>query len=727
MNTRLLLSIVALWSLSSLPAQAGLNEWTLTGPEGGRIESLAVHPTTRTIVLAGAYSGIHRSTDGGLTWTRISTPVIRAKQIAFDPSDPERVFARDNSTIYRSTDRGATFKALSKPCCIDIDAQAVAGDGTVYVGDRTGALFRSTDHGDHWTAVPIGWALQASLGSANIFVDPANPSVVFFALSSLGVFKSTDAGAQWSAAISTAPSGATVVHQFAVRPGDSTRMVAATDNGLYVSSDAGATWTQHLPGVDYYAVAFDPAAPDKAATIALGGMIIRSNDAGITWPVTGSETVLHVNHAYALLFDPVSSSKMFVATSDGPMISTDSGATFELRVSGLHGEAVNDFEVTADGNLLGAFYGPLGIFRYGASGWTPLAGNPELRLVGATPFLSSFALAGPTGAVMYALQPAGNLLVKSTNGGANWSAPNAQLQGSGTTLQRVVTDPNDPAIAYVLTSNAGLWKTVNAGTTWIHLTTGLPDSVISLAVEPGDSSVVYASGVSSNTRFVLKSLDAGVTWSTIKNGLDDSVVQQFVFDPSNAQTVYVLQTARVSKSIDGGATWTPFVNDGRFVRSLSLDPVRPTTMIVTPTSALPSDGFAWTVDDGATWENVPWVAETGAGVSIAAVDPQRPSKVLLNGFGTGIYEFEVAPDLDVSLLGLDEPLPVSSTMTARVRARNGSQLSSSASLLTVALPAFLDTSVPSGCARAGGPGARTGGRCEHEGRRQDVSIHHDGA
>lgn len=128
-----------------------------------------------------------------------------------------------------------------------------------------------------------------------------------------------------------------------------------------------------------------------------------------------------------------------------------------------------------------------------------------------------------------------------------------------------------PGIAYVGTDNGGVWKTVNAGATWVPVT----DSVTSvrgftaLAVAQSQPSVIYAgtgSVFGSNYGIgVWKSTDAGVHWQSA--GLKDvGAIAWLLVDPQKPDVV--LAAARgidhrqggargVFRSTDGGALGTP--------------------------------------------------------------------------------------------------------------------------------------------------------------------------
>jgi photosystem II stability/assembly factor-like uncharacterized protein len=131
-----------------------------------------------------------------------------------------------------------------------------------------------------------------------------------------------------------------------------------------------------------------------------------------------------------------------------------------------------------------------------------------------------------------------------------------------------------PEIAYVGTDNGGVWKTVNAGTTWFPLTDEVPEvrGFTALAVAQSKPSVVYAgtgSVFGSNyASGVWKSIDAGAHWQSA--GLQNAgAVAWLLVDPQDPDLVLAATRgidhrqggARgVFRSTDGGRTWTPVLD-----------------------------------------------------------------------------------------------------------------------------------------------------------------------
>ncbi|MGH8319803.1 MAG: WD40/YVTN/BNR-like repeat-containing protein [Steroidobacteraceae bacterium] len=223
-----------------------------------------------------------------------------------------------------------------------------------------------------------------------------------------------------------------------------------------------------------------------------------------------------------------------------------------------------------------------------------------------------------------------------------------------------------PAIAYVGTDNGGVWKTVNAGTTWFPVTDAVHvvRGITSLAVAPSQPSVVYAgTGSVFGSHYssgVWKSTDAGAHWQSagLKNAGE---IAWLLVDPHNPDLVLAATRgidhrkggARgVFRSTDGGRTWTLVLNaqpqSGATYMSSASDDPRVIFATVAQTYTVPgASGLALfrhpgptslykSTDEGLTWtklegRNQPkLIAETAV-----AAGTQSRRVYLLNR--TGLY------------------------------------------------------------------------------------------
>ncbi|MBL8330196.1 MAG: hypothetical protein JNJ71_15260 [Rubrivivax sp.] len=132
----------------------------------------------------------------------------------------------------------------------------------LYAAAVGGGVWKSVNAGNSWT--PLTDLLLPNIAVASLAMDPKNPQVLyagtgegFFngdAIRGMGIFKTTDGGASWSALSATTPATGpaigdfSYVNQIVVSPRDSRRLYAATRTGLFRSNDGGASWTRLIDG-----------------------------------------------------------------------------------------------------------------------------------------------------------------------------------------------------------------------------------------------------------------------------------------------------------------------------------------------------------------------------------------------------------------------------------------------------------------------------------------------
>jgi photosystem II stability/assembly factor-like uncharacterized protein len=178
----------------------------------------------------------------------------------------------------------------------------------------------------------------------------------------------------------------------------------------------------------------------------------------------------------------------------------------------------------------------------------------------------------------------------------------------------------------------GVWKTTNAGLTWIPIFDKEPiASIGALAVAPSDPNIIYAGTGEPCLRQditygngMYKSTDAGKTWTHI--GLDDTRhIAKVLVDPHNPNLVLVAaighafgpNTERgVFRSTDGGKTWAKvlYKDENTGAVDLVFDPTNPRIVYAalyqvrrqpwTFTSGGPGSGIYKSTDEGRTWKQI---------------------------------------------------------------------------------------------------------------------------
>jgi photosystem II stability/assembly factor-like uncharacterized protein len=194
--------------------------------------------------------------------------------------------------------------------------------------------------------------------------------------------------------------------------------------------------------------------------------------------------------------------------------------------------------------------------------------------------------------------------------------------------------PKNPDIMYVAT-NDYIYKTRDGGQTWTNLSKGMSHSrVIAMAIDPAYPATVYA-GTKGDA--VYKSHDGGQRWTSMRSGLDDatitSVVNQFLFDPADAQHIFLATTMGVFETKNGGEHWAKRMEGMKevlMVVTLGMDPTRPSVLY-----AGTSGGVYKSIDQAGRWEKVnnglvpPDMLKTSRALNVTSilVDPYEPDTV----------------------------------------------------------------------------------------------------
>lgn len=162
----------------------------------------------------------------------------------------------------------------------------------------------------------------------------------------------------------------------------------------------------------------------------------------------------------------------------------------------------------------------------------------------------------------------------------------------------IAADPRNYDIMYIGTASGGLWKTVNASTTFTPVFDNVPvASIGALAVDPLRPDIVWAGTGEGNPRNsvtggygIYKSLDGGKTWNLA--GLEGTRhIHRIIVNPVNSDIVYAgaigtpwgpTKERGVYKTTDGGATWQKILFNGETVgvSDMVMDPTNPDKLFV---------------------------------------------------------------------------------------------------------------------------------------------------
>jgi|GEM_PF-2408535 len=205
----------------------------------------------------------------------------------------------------------------------------------LYAGTNNG-VYKSTNAGVNWSPSNSG------LSTTNISclaIDAANPNVVYVGTTS-GLFKSINGGTNWNPANTGLPNNS-YIRSLAVDPISDNIVYASVNTfDLYKSSDGGATWNAMTYSKLYVVITIviDPTSTDTLYIGGHGGME-KSVDGGVSW--SKITTGLTDDYMDSLVIDPMVPSTLYVGTYGGVFKSTNGGATWTAMSAGLANLQVN--------------------------------------------------------------------------------------------------------------------------------------------------------------------------------------------------------------------------------------------------------------------------------------------------------------------------------------------------------------------------------------------------
>ena len=524
------------------------------------IRKFALDPSNSDHLFLATPNCFLESTDGGTTWRlqrEAGASYLTVREIVFCPGDPSLVFYfTDQDGLFRSTDNGRTWgeaipgSSEFKIRDICFDPHGPAGQ-TIYAGGWGTGVYKSTDRGLTWSTVNNGFL---SKYATTIAIDPVQPGHVYAGRSTL--YRSTDDGTQWSRLYDDV--GVASADVVAFDPLEDGKLYRSARNRITYSTDGGTSWVYMSAGLDgsmVSAFAFSPIATNryflagaltlfKASPAKTGWTTWAKSDAGMS-----GVTLYEDNFA----FDSADPSRLY-AGSYVLSLSTDGGISWATALP----DAANVGHLIANPNQAGWLYTTNGFAQFykstdGGQNWF------SSYLPNSTDQFLWFAPSPHDPETLYVASRAKGIF-RSTNDGVTWQ----ELGPAGKDLRAVVPDPLDPATIYGTSWSSPGIKSTDGGVSWTDLNMGAPLGSWSQAflIDPRQNQTLYASFYLQDGIF--KSMDGGNSWRHQLHGLQSSpgaheTVLSLAMDPQDSRVVYAGKNGRgIYRSRSGGQCWQPF-------------------------------------------------------------------------------------------------------------------------------------------------------------------------
>ena len=541
--------------------------------------------------------GVYKTVDGGDTWELVlyldeNTGAI---DLAMDPSDPNTLFAAmysrrrtswgfngggPGSGIHRTVDGGASWTRLNEGLPDGelgrIGLDIFRRDGNLVFAtvegrrDQTG-LYASTDRGDTWRK--LSSMNPRPMYFSQIRVDPNDPSRVY--VGGQNLMRSEDGGKTFT------EEGARNVHldhhALWIDPNNSNHLLLGGDGGLSTSFDGSETWRfyNNLPIAQFYEIGFDNRRPYWVC----GGLQDNGTWCGPTNTLDSQgirnadwQNVLGGDGFYVRM-DPSDPAILYAESQNGFIrrLDTETGERASIQPTPR-------FELN-EGSIPTKEY---------ASDDDPDEEARQYRFNWNTPMLVS--VHDPN-----TIYLGGQMLMQSNDRGMNWTQISPDLTFDIDRSQLPIMDvlPSDsmlsrhdgvsfystltvvaesslnPNVFYTGSDDGRVMGTRDGGSTWLDLTEdvrGLPDNtyVSGIVASNDEEGRVYATfdGHYSGdfAPYVYVSDDFGARWRLITDGLPRSSVNVLTEHPDEGNLLFLGNEVGVFVSLDGGDRWDPLMN-----------------------------------------------------------------------------------------------------------------------------------------------------------------------
>lgn len=523
--------------------------------------------------------GLYKSVDGGKTWEKTlgDNKWTGVTDLVIDPRDPNTLYAAtwqrqrtvatlmdggSGSGLHKSTDGGNTWKKLSKGIPdgdkgkIGLDISPINPDvlyAVIELEKKSGGVYKSTDKG-------ASWKKQSSTISGGtgphyyqeMYASPHKFDRIYLANNRMLV--SEDGGKNFRR-IKNAHKHVDN-HSLAFRKDDPNYLLVGTDGGVYETFDLEENWRymQNLPITQFYKVAVDDAKPfyniygGTQDNSTQGGPSRTDNISGITnadW-----EIVLFAD-GHQPATEPGNPDIVYANWQQGSLVRTDrtTGEIVFIQPQPEEGEVYERFNW--DAPILVSPHQTTRLYFASQRVWRSDNRGDDWRVISGDLTKNQNRVELP-------------IMGKQWSYDSNWDLG---AMSNYNTITSLAESPVQEGIIYAGTDDGLIQLTENGGTNWRKIEVkDLPDIpatafVNDIKADLYDANTVYIAldnhKYGDYAPYLLKSTDKGKTWTSLSESLPKrTLVWRIVQDHEKADLLFLATEFGIYFTIDGGSQWT---------------------------------------------------------------------------------------------------------------------------------------------------------------------------
>ncbi len=521
----------------------------------------------------GGERGLYKTTDGGRTWKAVipGTEHTGATDVVIDPSNPDTMYAATwqrrrhfytlinggpESAIHKSTDGGNTWTRLRSGLppgdlgriglsISPADTNVVYA--TVEASGILSGIFRSTDRGATWERTSPSIAQGMYYGQ--IVADPKNVDRIYIPNV---VNQVSDDGGRTQRALGERLKHVDN-HVIWIDPNNTDYLLVGSDGGIYESFDKGSNWhfKANLPVAQFYDVTVDNQTPFYNAyggtqdNNSLGGPVKTRSNSGVAnaeWFTTNG------GDGFQSRVDPTDPNIIYAESQNGGLVRFDKRTGERVSIAPMEGKGIESQRYNWDSPIIISphlhtrlYFAGHKLFKSENRGddWKVISGDLSRGIDRNTlPVMGK--VWGPDAIAKH----------QST-----------ALWGNASALSE---SPKKAGLIYIGTDDGLIQITENDGGSWrkVDKIAGIPDMsyVQRILASQHDTNTVYA--LFNNHQngdfkpYPVKSTDAGKTWTSIASNLPvRGSTYAIAEDHVNPNLLFLGTEFGFFFSVDGGGKW----------------------------------------------------------------------------------------------------------------------------------------------------------------------------
>ena len=304
----------------------------------------------------GSDGGIYKTENGGTNWSSLTVglSITQFYDIAITPQNPNLILGgtQDNGTNRYNGTTTWTHVMGADGMMANINP---LNQSIMYGAIQSGDIRKSTNGGASFNQIikPDDFAGESGAWVTPYALSPLNPNSIFVGYKA--IYKSVNGGGAWSVLGPVGNDDHT--HNLEIAPSDSSTIYITKSHLIYKTTNGGTSWSNvstGLPTLFITDIAIDPTNANRLwvtmSGYTAGSKVFQSVNGGSTW--TNISSNLPNLPANCITYRPGSNDELYVGMDVGVYTKNATQTDWTANVSGLPNVIINELEINTVNNKM---------------------------------------------------------------------------------------------------------------------------------------------------------------------------------------------------------------------------------------------------------------------------------------------------------------------------------------------------------------------------------------